>query len=86
MMMTDAPDGWVSLHQAADEMRVSIETLRRLVSAGEMTRLRKTPGRNAAIYVPRDEVNAYVSGGLDAVRCLRAGKLNQNLPCPIQPD
>jgi hypothetical protein len=67
-MTSDAPEGWVSLTDAAKEMRIVSETLRRLVGAGEFTRLRKTPGSKAAIYVPRGEVDAFIAGGLDGLR------------------
>jgi hypothetical protein len=74
------PQGWVALKEAADRLRLHFETLRTLVKAEQFTRLRKTPGENAAIYIPEDEVTAFVTGGgLDAVARLRRAKLARQI-------
>lgn len=68
------PQGWVSLYEAADRLRLHFETVRTLVHDGHFTRLRKTPGKSAAIYIPEDEIEAHLTGGLDAVATVRKRK------------
>ncbi|HYH67118.1 MAG TPA: hypothetical protein VD866_20650 [Urbifossiella sp.] len=49
--------------------------MRTLVKDDQFTRLRKTQGENAAIYLHQDEVDAFIAGGgLDAVATLRRRK------------
>ncbi len=59
-------------------LSMSMSALRLMVGEGEFTEIRDKPARKGVpVYLPADEVEAMGSGGIEALRSLRAKKTRQ---------
>lgn len=65
-------DGWMPLKAAAQRYGIHYETLRDLVNGGVLTRGRFTTARRGRVYLRISELEAWRTGGVDAVTTLRA--------------